>query len=168
MSRTRKVIVPRVKHPFFRGMPENFRNQITKLGKVVEAPKGQTVFHDGGKAEYFFLILKGKVNLIGVEQDIRFETESEKRVFHTLGVGDVVGWSWVITPYRWRFDAVVAQNAEFLAIDGVRLRRAMQMNHELGYEVYKRLVPIMNQRLIASRLKLQMFGSKPFSSVEGG
>lgn len=168
MSHARKVIIPRVKHPFFRGLSDDFRNQITKLGKVTEFAKGKTVFRDGGKAEHFFLILKGKVNLIGVEQDIRFETEPEKRVFHTLGAGDVVGWSWVITPYRWRFDAVVEQNAELLAIDGVRLRRTMQVDHELGYEVYKRLVPIMNQRLIASRLKLQMFGAKPFSSAEGG
>jgi len=168
MSRAKKVIVPRVKHPFFRGMSDAFRNQITKLGKFIETAKGETVFRDGGKADYFFLILKGKVDLIGVEQDIRFETESEKRLFHTLGAGDVVGWSWAITPYRWRFDAVVAQNAELLAIDGVRLRRAMQIDHELGYEVYKRLIPIMNQRLIASRLKLQMFGAKPFASAEGG
>jgi len=167
MSPSKKVIVPKVKHPFFRGIPEAFRNQITKLGKVVESPKGEIVFRDGGRADYFFLILRGKVNLIGVEQDIRFEAESQKRVFHTLGPRDVVGWSWAITPYRWRFDAVVEQDAELFAIDGARLRRAMQIDHELGYEVYKRLVPIMNQRLIASRLKLQMFGAKPFACAEG-
>jgi len=168
MVRAQKKMVPKVKHPFFKGMPDAFRDQVTKFGKVTEIAKGKTVFRDGGKAEYFFLVLKGKVNLIGVEQDVRFEAEPEKRVFHTLGAGDVVGWSWVITPYRWRFDAVVEENAELLAIDGVRLRKAMLKDHELGYEIYKRLVPIMNQRLIASRLKLQMFGAKPFASAEGG
>lgn len=168
MSPVRKAQVAKIKHPFFKGLPDVFKSQITKLGRVIEMGKGETVFRDGGKAEHFFLILKGKVNLIGVEQDIRFETESEKRVFHTLNAGDVVGWSWAITPYRWRFDAVVDQNAQLFVIDGVGLRKAMTKNHDLGYEVYKRLVPIMNQRLIASRLKLQMFGSKPFASAEGG
>lgn len=168
MVRAQKKLSFNSKHPFFKGMPDAFRSSVIKLSKVIELTKGKTVFRDGGKAESFFLILKGKVNLIGVEQDIRFETEPEKRVFHTLGAGDVVGWSWVITPYRWRFDAVAEQDVALLAIDGVRLRKLMLKDHELGYEIYKRLVPIMNQRLIASRLKLQMFGGKPFATAEGG
>lgn len=168
MAQLKKSAASAIKHPFLRGLPEKIKSQFLKFGKTVALEKGETVFHDGGKAERFFLILTGKVNLIGVEQDIRFETESEKRVFQTLGPGDVVGWSWVITPYRWRFDAVVAQNAEFFVVDGVRLRKAMAKDHDMGYEIYKRLVPIMNQRLIASRLKLQMFGAKPFATAEGG
>lgn len=167
MSPRKKKVAAKTKHPFLKGLPQKYRDYLSKLTKTVFLPRGETVFRDGGKAEHFFLLLKGKVDLVGIEQDVRFEAEPEKRLFHSLNAGDVVGWSWAITPYRWRFDAIVAQDAELLAIDGARLRKAMKSDHELGYAILKRLLPIMNQRLIASRLKLQLFGAKPFASAEG-
>jgi len=168
MKKIRKAVLVRIKHPFLQGLPVEIKNKLLTFGKKISLPKGKVVFRDSEKAERFYLLLKGKVDLIGVEQDVRIDSELAKRVFQTLGAGEVVGWSWVIAPFRWRFDAVVQQDADLFAVDGLRLRRAMEQNHELGYEIYKRLVPIMNERLIASRLKLQMFGTKPFSEAEGG
>jgi len=168
MKKTKKTATVQVKHPFLQGLSKTAKETFLKLGKTVSMPAKKVVFRDSEKAEQFFLILKGKVDLIGVEQDVRYDQDLERRVFQTLGAGEVVGWSWVIAPYRWRFDAIVTQDAELFVADGVRLRKAMEKDHELGYEIYKRLVPLMNARLIAARMKLQMFGSQPFAEVEGG
>lgn len=168
MPKPKKSSAVQIKHPFFQGLSSAVKSKIFKLGKVVSKKSGKTIFRDGDKAQHFFLIIKGKVNLIGVEQDIRFEAEAEKRIFQTLGGGDVVGWSWVLPPYRWRFDVETQDDTEFFMVNGARLRKEMEKDHELGYEIYKRLLLIANQRLIASRFKLQMFGSKPFTQAEGG
>jgi len=168
MKKLKKAAAVKIKHPFLQDLPAKIKDQLLTFGKKISMSKGKVVFRDSEKAEQFFLILKGKVDLIGNEQDVRYDSELERRVFQTLGTGDVVGWSWGIEPYRWRFDAVVKQDADFFVMDGVCLRKAMVKDHELGYAVYSKLVPIMNQRLIAARLKLQMFGTQPFSEAEGG
>ncbi len=160
--------VKKITHKFFKGLPAKFQKTILQYASEVTIPKGGEVFTNGAKAECFFLILKGKVNLLAEEQDVRFDTESNMGILQTLGPGEVVGWSWLIPPYRWRFYAVPVTDTQLLVIDGVGLRKKMEKDHELGYEIYKRLVPVMNSRLIASRLKLQMFGGRPFSTAEGG
>lgn len=168
MKKVKKAATPKIKHPFLKGLPKKVSDSLLVFGKKISLPTGKVLFRDSEKAEQFYLILKGKVNLLGHEQDVRYDRELSSGVFQTLGAGDVVGLSWVLAPYRWRFDAVVNQAADFFVIDGVRLRKAMAKDHEFGYAVYSKLVPMMNHRLVAARLKLQMFGGKPFSQAEGG
>lgn len=135
---------------------------------LTEIPKGQVIFQDGEKADCFYLLLKGKVNLLAEEQDVRFDHEPKRGVLQTLGLNDVVGWSWAIFPYRWRFDAVAKEPVEMMVVNGAFLRKQMEKDPKFGYEIYKRLVPVMNQRLIASRMKMLMFGGKLFQTAEGG
>ena len=158
----------KLKTPFLNGFPAKFKPLLLKGAVLMGYPKGSHVFRDGEKANKFYLILKGKINILAEEQDVRFDQESSIGVLQTLGKGDVAGWSWVIPPYRWRFDAVAAENCDVLAIDGAAIRQLMTKNHSFAFEIYRRLVPVMNQRLVASRLKLQTFGGKLFQTAEGG
>jgi len=157
-----------VKHPFLKGLSSDHKEKLLKLGSKAALSKGDVLFNRLEKADQFYLLLKGKVDLIGSEQDVRFDRELERKVFQTLSAGDVVGLSWVLSPYRWSFDAVVRQDCQLLVIDGVRLRKLMAQKPIFGYEIYKRMVPIMNERLVAARVRLQMFGATPFSQAEGG
>lgn len=163
-----KKPVTKARHPFFKGMPQQLQKMILKDASIITLAKRNDVFTNGAKAECFYLILKGKVDILSEEQDVRFDTEAKMGVLTSLGAGEIVGWSWLIPPYHWRFHAVTQTEAELLVIDGVSLRKKMEKNHLLAHEIYRKLVPVMNNRLIAARLKLQMFGSKPFATAEGG
>lgn len=168
MLKIMKKPVKKITHPFFKAFPAQHKKLTLENSFLAQVPKGEAIFRDGGKADSFYLILKGKVNLMAEEQDVRFDRESTSGVLQTLGSGDVVGWSWAIYPYRWRFDALAAEPVEMLVVNGAFLRKKMEKDPVFGYEIYKRLVPIMNQRLIASRMKMLMFGGKPFHAAEGG
>lgn len=157
-----------IRHPFLKGMPQKCQNVLFQGAEVIDLSAGYFVFQDGGKAEQFFLILKGRVDILTQEQDVRFDLESSLGVLQTLGPGEIVGWSWIIPPYHWKFNARVKEDARFLVVDGKNLRQRMTKDYTLAYEIYKRLVPVMNARLLASRIKLALYGSKPFSSEEGG
>ncbi len=157
-----------IKTPFLKGISPKFRDLLFQKASVKEFSEGDFIFKDGEKADKFYLVLKGKVNILAEEQDVRFDTESTTGILQTLQKGDVVGWSWVIPPYRWRFDARAAADTQLLVFDGERVRKLMAKNNSFGCEIYRRLAPVMNQRLVASRLKLQIFGGRPFSTVEGG
>ena len=43
-------------------------------------------------------------------------------VIETLDEGDVVGWSWLVPPYRWAFDARALDLTRAVAFDGACLR----------------------------------------------
>lgn len=160
--------VKQLTHPFFKGFPPQFKKLTLRNSFLAEVPAGQVVFRDGERADSFYLILKGHVNLMAQEQDVRLDLESRAGVLQVVGPGEVLGWSWAIYPYRWRFDAVAIGPVKMIAVNGSFLRKKMERNRLFCCEIYKRLVPIMNQRLIAARMKMLMFGGKPFQTAEGG
>jgi CRP/FNR family transcriptional regulator, cyclic AMP receptor protein len=72
----------------------------------------------------------------------------------TLGVGEVLGWSWLFPPYRWLFDARTIELTRAIALDGKCLRAKCDEDHHLGYEMVKRFAQVIIERLQASRLQL--------------
>jgi CRP/FNR family cyclic AMP-dependent transcriptional regulator len=72
----------------------------------------------------------------------------------TIEAGEVLGWSWLFPPYRWHFSARVVEPTRAIALDGVCLRSKGEADHDLGYELVKRVAQIMMQRLQATRLQL--------------
>jgi hypothetical protein len=72
----------------------------------------------------------------------------------TVGEGDVLGWSWLLPPYRWRFGARTLQPTRALTFDGKCLRNKCEEDHDLGYELLKRFTFVVTERLEATRLQL--------------
>lgn len=71
-----------------------------------------------------------------------------------MGVGDFVGASWLIPPYRWAFDARAVELTRATSIDAACLRGKCEADHDLGYEMMKRFLPPLVKRLHATRLQL--------------
>ena len=72
----------------------------------------------------------------------------------TLGGGDVLGWSWLIPPYRWGFDARAVEMTRAIALDGKCLRGKCEEDHEMGYDLVKRVASSLGERLDATLLRL--------------
>jgi CRP/FNR family cyclic AMP-dependent transcriptional regulator len=80
--------------------------------------------------------------------------------FQTVPEGEVVGVSWLIPPYRWTYDAKALELIRAIAIDGACLRGKCEADHDLGYEMMKRFMPVLIQRLHATRLQiLDIYGA---------
>jgi CRP-like cAMP-binding protein len=120
----------------------------------VRFESGQYLFHEGQSADQFYLIRQGHVAL---------ELAAPGRgaiMIQTLAEGEIVGISWLIPPYRWTNDARAIDLVRAIAIDGACLRRKCEVDHDLGYEMMKRFVPILVQRLQATRLQiLDVYGA---------
>jgi hypothetical protein len=74
--------------------------------------------------------------------------------FQTAGEGEMIGLSWLIPPYRWRYDAKALELVRAIALDATCLRNKCEADHHLGYELMKRFVPVMVDRLHTTRLQL--------------
>src|SRR6185369_15417955 len=135
-------------HPFLAGMkPEHLRSLKDSAMMMFYQPE-EVIFREGDPANRFYLVQKGKVTL---ESNRR---ESEPVRIQTIGPGDVLGWSWLFPPYYWHFDARALEPTEAIFFYGTRLREQCEQDHDLGYELMKRMTSVIIQRLQATRRHL--------------
>lgn len=135
-------------HPFFEGLPDKHLKVIVGCASNVSFEEGETIFREGEEANRFYLIRQGRVALEVYAAGIGTIT------IQTLDAGDILGWSWLVPPYRWHFDARAVEPVRAIALDGECLRRKCEDDHDLGYELLKRFAEIITQRLQATRLQL--------------
>jgi len=135
-------------HPFFQDMDARHVELITGCAKNVRFAKDHVILHEGEEANEFYFIREG---LVAVE--LMTPTKKFTRV-QTIGEGDMLGWSWLVPPYRWRFGARACHATRALAFDGKCLRVKCEEDHDLGYELLKRFTMVVTERLDATRLQL--------------
>ena len=75
---------------------------LAATASEVKFAAGQRIFADGGYVGSFWLIESGYVAL-----DVQVPGESPE-VIGTVGIGSILGWSWLLPPYQWAFGAVCA------------------------------------------------------------
>jgi CRP-like cAMP-binding protein len=135
-------------HSFFAGLESHYTGLLTGCASNVRFEKGTYIFKEGGEANEFFLIRAGKVAL-----EI-FEPQRRPIIVSTVAEGDILGWSWLLPPYHWKFHAHAVEETRAIALDGKCLRTKCEQSHDLGYELLKRFAQIMERRLEATRLQL--------------
>ena len=135
-------------HPFFAGLESYYTGLLTGCAANVRFTPGAYIFKEGEEANEFYLIRSGKVAL-----EI-FAPQHKPIVIETLAEGEILGWSWLLPPYVWKFHAHAMQETRAIALDGKCLREKCEQNHDLGYEVLKRFAQIVERRLEATRLQL--------------
>ena len=72
----------------------------------------------------------------------------------TIGAGEALGWSWLFPPFVWHFQARALEPTKAIAFNGAHLLVACEENHDLGYDLMKRVSQVLIQRLQATRKKL--------------
>ncbi len=140
--------------PFLQGLQPEYLKLITGCASNVRFDGGQYLFREGEEAEKFFIIRHGRIGL-----EI-YSPERGAITIQTLESGDILGWSWLVPPYQWRFDAKATELVRAVALDGKCLRTKCEEDHNLGYTLLKRFAHIIEQRLEATRLQLlDVYGS---------
>ena len=82
----------------------------------------------------------------------------------TIGMGELLGWSWLFPPYKWAFGAVAASPVEAFEFDGRVVRTCCASDRVLGYEITRRLAHVVAKRLQATRVRLISASSQPAGS----
>lgn len=120
---------------------------------------GDVLFAEGDSADRFWIIRHGTVALeISAPGTGRVTVE-------TLGPGSLVGWSWLVAPYTWHFDAIARDPVRSVVFDAGCLREKMEAEPRLGYQLMSRFLPIIADRMQAARLRLLDLYGAPSGSV---
>ena len=141
-------------HRFFAGLDEAQCKLVCGCARNVRFDADQYLFRDGDPADWFFLLRHGRVALeIGAPG-------RKPMTFQTLGEGEIVGVSWLIPPYCWTYDAKALELVRAIAVDASCLRQKSEADHDFGYEMMKRFVPVLVERLHATQLQiLDVYGT---------
>jgi CRP/FNR family cyclic AMP-dependent transcriptional regulator len=150
-----------VEHPFFRELDPKHLQLLVGCASNVRFSAGERLVREGGEANEFYLIRQGKVAV-----EVVSPGRGQIRI-QTLDEGEVLGWSWLIPPYRWRFDARALSAVRAFALDGRCLRMKCEEDHDLGYELLKRFSHILSRRLEATRIQLLEMHHACSDLVEG-
>lgn len=135
-------------HPFLKGMNDKQLELLVGCASNVIFKPGEFIIREGQPADTFYFIRHGYVQI---------ETNVPGKgplVIRTRHEGEVLGWSWLIPPYRWHFDARAREQTRAIAMDGKCLREKCDVDSDLGYEIMKRFSLIIAERLEATRLQL--------------
>lgn len=134
--------------PFLRGMPSSHLGLLAGAASDIRFPGGHRIFEDGGHASRFWLVQSGRVSL-----DVQVPGEGPV-VIDSIGIGELLGLSWLFPPYRWSFGAVCAGPVEAFEFDAAAVREYCASDPVFGYEFNRRLIPVLAARLQSTRAKL--------------
>ncbi|MCI2397807.1 cyclic nucleotide-binding domain-containing protein [Aliiroseovarius subalbicans] len=141
-------------HALFAGLGDAFLSTVSGCAKNVRFAAGDYLFHEGDDAAALYLIREGHVGL-----EIAAAGHG-RMTFQSAGPQSVVGLSWLVPPYRWTYDARAVKDVRAIALDATCLRRKCDADPALGYEVMKRFMPTIVERLHNTRLQmLDVYGT---------
>jgi CRP-like cAMP-binding protein len=135
-------------HPFLQGLKPEHLATLTEFAMPKHFAAGELIFRAGDIANRFYLILNGRVELGSLAK------EGPQVPVQTLGAGEVLGWSWLLPPYQWQFDARATEATEAIFFYGTMLRARCEEDPGLGYELMRRAAAVVVQRLQSAREQL--------------
>lgn len=132
----------------FNGMTEEHLGLIAGCAQNQTFEDGSYLMREGDAADSFYVVRLGRVAL-----EI-FVPQRGAVTLETVEGGDLVGWSWLTPPYRVHIDARAVGSVHAVAFDAVCLRGKADEDPELGYELMRRFIPVIVERLQATRVRM--------------
>lgn len=142
-------------HPFFAGLNAGAMRLIAGCASNVHFAEGEFLFEEGHEANQFWVIRRGRVAM-------QLESPGQGAIVtDTMDEGEMVGWSWLVPPYRFFADGRAVTPVSATALDGACLRGKCEADPELGYQLLKRVTSVMYQRLQSTRIRLlDLYGTE--------
>jgi CRP-like cAMP-binding protein len=134
--------------PALQALTAEHRETIAGCARNRVAGPGEEIMREGDPADAFNIVREGTVAIV-IHAPGRGELTLE-----TLAPGDVLGWSWLVPPYRNAFGARARGTAHLIALDAACLRDKCEADPALGYDVLKLLAGVFTERLSHTRMRL--------------
>lgn len=139
----------------FAGLADSHLNVLAEHARERLVKPEELLSRQGDQAESFYLVLEGTLV-------IEVPAISGPRLEITrLVAGEVLGWSWLIAPYEWRFQARASVPTRVLEFDGKALLQRCEADAAFGYPLLKRFSALMAKRLDAAQRKMMDQWSPP-------
>ena len=141
-------IAPVAQLPIFSQLTPPELVLVSRAAREVRYAKGQRLFSAGRDADACWIIHRGRIALD------TFVPGRGPVVIQTVGPGELVGWSWLVPPYRWHFGATAVEATTAAKLDTLQLRALAEQDPAFGHRLTLTLFEALLQRLQATRARL--------------
>jgi len=134
-------------HPVFQRLSEVYLHQLAQHMDVTNLDAGDHLFREGESAEHFYIVMEGTVDLYA-------HLGGEEQWVQMIDVGEVIGWSWLVPPYKWAFTAKSRDGAMLMNFDANAIRQLCDRDPAFGYGTMKQICSLMLERLHTVRAQM--------------
>ena len=140
---------------FFAELPDDDVELIASYGQETQLKRGDMLFKQDDAAKSFYIVCSGKVS---VEVPALY---GPPLIVQELSDGQILGWSWLIKPYKWSFSARAESDTQLIAFDGPKVLQHCEEDPAFGYRILKMFTQLMSERLAAARLQMMESWAAP-------
>lgn len=140
---------------FLADLKPDFKKYLVEHARFRSLDANEVLFRYDTEADRFHLVTEGRVSIEVAA------IEGPPLELQELGPGAILGWSWLIPPYRWSFQARAEEAGEVIEFNGRAVRDRCEANPEFGYEILKRFSALMSERLSSAREQMMEEWSPP-------
>ena len=140
---------------FIMGMGKEFATEAMDLSEKMSLNAGNVLFGVGDYAGYFYVLLKGQVQLsLGQKGPV---------VYQARHPGEIIGWSCLIGRETYSASAECTAATELLRFDRESFLKILTKNPSNEALLYRRLAEMLGYRLLelSRRLPEEMASNKP-------
>ena len=109
--------------------------------------EGDPLFTEGQRAEHIYIVTSGRIALQKSLRDRRKKSQIGAATIAFCQPDEIVGWSALVEPYRYTLSATAWEPTQLLSIRASLLRRAMELNPDVGFRIMRSLSEVMARRL---------------------
>jgi len=133
---------------FLHGLRTDQLDALAATASEVMFPAGHRIFAEGASVGSFWLIESGYVAL-----DVQVPGERPV-IIGTVGIGGLLGWSWLLLPYQYAFGAVCVTEVRAIEFRAPAVRDRCAADPDLGHELTSRMFEVLADRLEGTRGRL--------------
>jgi CRP-like cAMP-binding protein len=137
------------KIPWFQELKPEHVKRLASITEIRAVKAGEVLFREGDIEDFVYVVLDGRIAL-----DMRVPHRGRVR-FYTADRWDIFGWSGATPEVRQRTaGASAVMESRVARLNATEMRRLCDEDHDLGYQVMKRLVKVVAGRLLVTRIQL--------------
>lgn len=131
-----------------RSLPPEGRDWMMQHSRQAHFSTGERIFEEGRSADRFWIIRSGSVGL-----DMHVPGR-QAATMDTLHQDDLLGWSWLFSPYEWHLGAIALTPVSALEFDAGPVRSLCGQDPLFGSALNHCVAEIIAGRLQAARKRL--------------
>ena len=132
----------------FKGLSQKEIEEIARLCEEVVFHDGDRVLSEGKRAEYFFLLEQGSVDL---RFELPYRETSKEMTVTTIKPGECFGWSAMVSPYKATLSCYSIGNSRAIRIRGDEILGLCERNNHIGFIFMQNLAEMIGNRLTKQR-----------------
>jgi CRP-like cAMP-binding protein len=144
------------RYSFFGGLTDRQLKALSMIAEEKTFGSGALIFEECGIADKIYLLIEGNVDLSyrSIDEMHTYTTPPKEFYAGSINPGEVFSVSALIEPYTNNATAKASEISHVIMIDASELRKLLEQDMQLAYNLTRQTVRVMMERLIALRVQL--------------